>query len=158
MSERKYIRNKYALFMSKVDTQDYEHDKCWIWKGASKGNGYGNIRKGTENIPAHRYAYMLFVGDVADGLDVCHTCDNRFCVNPDHLFVGTRTANMQDCKDKGRTKGHHKVRFNEKSRQEARRLLLLGNPVGVVARALRTSNENINKLKRQLIDDKKVSL
>ncbi len=151
MSNHKYIPNRYALFLSKVNTHDFEHDKCWIWQGASKGNGYGNVRLGTKNITAHRHAYILFVGDVPDDMDVCHTCDNRFCVNPDHLFVGSRKDNMVDCSEKGRAKGHHKIRFNEKLKQEAMRLLVNGNDVGVVTRLLGTSRNNVRKVHREFL-------
>ena len=157
MSDHKYIQNRYTLFLSKVDTQSYEHDKCWVWQGASKGNGYGNVRLGAKNITAHRYAYALFVGEVPDDMDVCHTCDNRFCVNPDHLFLGSRKDNMVDCKEKGRTKGHYKIPFNEKLKQEAMRLLVNGNDIGIVARVLETSRTNIRKVHQDLLNKKLIS-
>lgn len=157
MSDHKYIQNRYTLFLSKVDTQSYEHDKCWVWQGASKGNGYGNVRLGTKNITAHRYAYAIFVGDVPDDMDVCHTCDNRFCVNPDHLFLGSRKDNMMDCKEKGRAKGHYKIPFNEKLKQEAMRLLVNGNDIGIVARALETSRTNIRKVHQDLLNKQLIS-
>lgn len=75
---------------------------CWLWLGAEKGNGYGNVRRGRKNLTAHRMAYMQAIGPVPPGVDVCHRCDTRLCINPDHLFLGSRTENMRDAKRKGR--------------------------------------------------------
>lgn len=76
---------------------------CWIWLGAEKGNGYGNVRCGGKNETAHRRSYREAFGDIPDGSDVCHKCDTRLCINPDHLFTGSRLENMADCFRKGRT-------------------------------------------------------
>jgi hypothetical protein len=75
---------------------------CWLWLGAEKGNGYGNVRNGQRNMTAHRASYIRAVGPVPEGADVCHKCDTRLCINPDHLFIGSRADNMQDAKQKGR--------------------------------------------------------
>lgn len=128
--------NRFTRFLRHVDTKGFNHMACWPWLGASKGNGYGNIRIGQQNIPAHRQAYLLFCGDVSPGLDVCHLCDNRWCVNPDHLFLGTRAENMADCMSKGRTAGGTRKHLTERQVQEVRRRHEAGISRRIIAESL----------------------
>lgn len=87
-------------FWAKVD----KSGDCWLWTAACNRNGYGFIRYGTTHkvIEAHRVSYMLTYGDPPKGFDVCHKCDTPRCVNPNHLFLGTRRVNIQDSVRKGR--------------------------------------------------------
>lgn len=77
---------------------------CWEWpKGYFTQTGYGQFALDADTPEtAHRMSYIVFNGDVAQGLFVCHRCDNKACFNPEHLFLGTHQDNMRDMIEKGR--------------------------------------------------------
>lgn len=78
---------------------------CVVWVGTVNEHGYGYLKEGGKMIRAHKASYLLHKGPIPDGLVVCHSCDVPACVNPDHLFLGSRKDNMQDCLHKGRLAG-----------------------------------------------------
>ncbi len=94
-------------FPKNLDTTDfpthYTENKitgCWNWNTPNKQRGYGNYKR----LPAHRVAWFIFRGVDPIGSYVLHTCDNRRCVNPDHLYLGTQSDNMRDMWERKRRK------------------------------------------------------
>ena len=80
-----------------------EKTGCWNWKKSVSRNGYGVAFRNGKNVGAHRLAAYTFLDlDSDPSRYVLHRCDNRLCVNPKHLFLGTQTDNMQDSINKGR--------------------------------------------------------
>lgn len=90
-------------FMAKISPEPMSG--CWLWAGHCGRAGYGRFgfhRDKHKVIDAHRAAWMLFRGEIPDGLRVCHVCDVKSCVNPNHLFLGTAMDNVRDMIAKGR--------------------------------------------------------
>lgn len=89
-----------ARFLSNVDQT--ASSGCWEWRGISNSNGYGRFLYKNQHRLAHRFSYELFFGSIPAGMNICHHCDNRMCVKPDHLWLGTQSENLSDAVAKGR--------------------------------------------------------
>lgn len=124
---------------------------CWEWTGPFK-RGYGNIlihsgKKVIFSCRAHRFSYEKFVGPLGD-LDCLHKCDNRRCVNPDHLFKGTNKDNQTDCINKGR---HPTAKLNTVQVTEIRELLKTGQPLKEIACRYEVAESTISMIKTHKI-------
>ena len=127
-------------------------DGCWLWISGLDKDGYGAFRAehdGTTHQRAHRYSYALHKGNIPTLLNVCHTCDVRACVNPEHLFLGTMAENMDDKMAKGRHRvingeNHYRAVLTE---EQARAILLDPRPHTQIANEYNVARTTISSLK-----------
>jgi hypothetical protein len=89
-----------ARFWSKVSIGD--PDECWPWLGCRNKKGYGVVRVNRWDLTSHRVSFTLSYGIILSDTNVCHSCDNPPCCNPEHLFLGSHEDNQHDKMEKGR--------------------------------------------------------
>lgn len=90
------IKNRFEKYIDKSG-------KCWEWQAKISPFGYGQFSIAPGNVKqAHRFSYELYKGKIPKGKCVLHKCDNRKCIKPSHLWIGTQQENMQDMIRKGR--------------------------------------------------------
>jgi HNH endonuclease len=133
---------------------------CRNWMGYIQSSGYGQFRLGNRPVTAHRLAWELWnVQEIPAGLCVCHHCDNRRCVNPEHLFLGTARDNVRDCIAKNRhvkgfCKGHIHGRkkrlrkLTDTQVREIRATLWNKEPLSVIAKRYAVSLATISTIRR----------
>lgn len=140
--------------LDKIGPED--DNGCWPWLGI-KSSGYGMVSRNYLDIKTRmatitHLVYESLVGPIPPGHEICHTCDNRQCVNPAHLFAGTRKENLQDAATKGRMgRDMHGIkngnaRLNDKQVLEIRRRWAGGENQHSIAKRFGTTPTNVSMI------------
>jgi hypothetical protein len=114
-----------------LDANSRQAGECIEWTGGYTRDGYGRISINGVRMGAHRQSYLVNVGQIPTGMFVCHHCDNKKCIRPDHLFLGTAADNTADAVSKGRLSHgstHYYAALSETDVQEIKRLYAEGRP------------------------------
>lgn len=127
------------------------HGDCMVWTGALQSRGYGQTAISGRQTSSHRAAWTLAFGAIPAGMFVCHRCDRRACINPEHLFLGTAKDNSTDMVRKGRSpRGPRQPRskLNPTMVREIRARLHSGDAQVHIARAFGISQSLVSEVKR----------
>jgi hypothetical protein len=131
-----------------------EPDDCWEWQAGLSQHGYGKYKYKKENgifsdINAQRYAWKLVFYDLITEQEVCHKCDNRKCINPNHLFIGTKKDNNRDRDNKNRTargEGGGNSKLTDNKVLFIKECLFNGEKYADIAKKVGISKSNIGKI------------
>lgn len=134
---------------------------CWLWQGAKSTWGYGMVKIDGKMRHAHRLSWEVHNGPIPAGLMVCHHCDVRDCVNPDHLFVGTAADNVHDMDAKGRRgygyrlppprrgENHQAAKLSDAEFAAIQAAVAAGEPKRAIARRFGISHTYVQKIARR---------
>lgn len=151
--ERCYRQISERLFQRVVKT-----DSCWLWQGAKSKFGHGQLMNGAHNqtlhkrslLTAHRVSYELLVGPIPEGLFVLHDCDQPDCVNPDHLFLGTKAENSKDMVAKGRQARGVDLPQAKLCEEDVRAIRLSAKPQAQIAKDFGIAQSCVSLIRRRL--------
>ena len=154
------IRGRYGFcsekcrFMDKVEIG--EGNTCWLWKASLKGAGYGSFFVANKHLMAHRESFRIFKGPILKDKCIMHVCDNRICVRPDHLRMGTALDNVRDKISKGRAapilsgEKHHWSNMTESIVLEIRELHKKGHSQREIGRRFNINWRNVHAIVKRI--------
>lgn len=132
-----------ARFWSKVDVK-WSANECWNWTGA-KRSGYGHIKVDGSSCGSNRIALELFTGEALGDMMALHTCDNKLCCNPHHLYAGDASANMTDLHNRA---GRSIDTLTPASVSKIKARLKLGHKHGEIAKDFGVARSHISKINK----------
>lgn len=138
--------------MTDADEERFLHcveftDYCWLWSGTTDTYGYGRFFARGRMHQAHRAAWELYCSEIPEGLCVLHSCDNPPCVNPAHLFLGTKLDNKRDEMKKGRNVVGEQVGTSKLTAQQVKAILEDTRPQIEIAREYGLCKGNVSMIK-----------
>ena len=147
-SEKEKLDHLKLVFESNV----IKKDGCWDWKGKLHHSGYGVIQWNGKQIGAHQASYIIHKGEIPNGEWVLHTCDNKRCTSPFHLYLGTAVDNAFDREHRNRRpkligKYHPNAVLNERKVKNIKKLFKKGVPVSEIARRYMCGKSTIEAIK-----------
>lgn len=145
-------RGKLEARLKKNSAAKDGESGCIEWTGFIGVNGYGTIKVSGKTWLSHRVAYELYNAPIPPGMCVCHECDNRACINPKHLFIGTNADNSADMSAKGRSARGEKQgasKLNECSVIEIRSRIAAGESHSKIANCFGVSRALIGRINRR---------
>jgi hypothetical protein len=102
------FKNRFLSYLPKNYKDESMIDSCWKCGRSKKSANYTRIKYGNDSYQAHRISYIIFNGPIKSDQVVRHTCDNKYCVNPKHLILGTQADNLRDMVKRNR-QAHQKL-------------------------------------------------
>lgn len=147
MAKKHPIKERFERLVARIPESG-----CWLYLGPLSKSGYGKVTVDDQKtVRAHRWSWELRFGPIPEGMLVCHRCDVRSCINPDHLFLGTPTDNMLDMSRKGRSKKQNGslnvcAKLDEEKVVEVRALAAAGERGIAIARRFGISDSNVSMI------------
>lgn len=147
------VQEARRRFWSRVDKSGT--NGCWLWLGCTCGSTsiYGTHGYQGKTYKAHRLAYELTHGPIPNGMLACHRCDNKLCVNPDHIFLGTQKDNISDMYRKGRNRNvslrgeeNHRSKYTTNQAVDVKTLRLNGTSMKQISELTGVSEPAVNSI------------
>lgn len=137
---------QFATFWKRVN----KRGKCWLWTGPLNAKGYGQFKAtvaGLDYWSAHRISWAIHKGEIPEDMHVLHNCDNPWCVNPDHLRLGTNQENVDDKKRNGRQLCGERMNTSKLTPAEVQEIRLSSESNAELGRRYGINPDNVKKIK-----------